>query len=68
MDAGVLMKSELTAAASLHSVPKYKVHHGKDIDSERRLTTAEGSKWLEETLNHDHPVMPRECENFQQQR
>ena len=60
MDDGVLMRSKLTAAASLQSVPKYKVHHGKDRDRERRFTTAEGSMWLEEILNHDHPVMPEE--------
>ena len=58
MDDGVLMRSELTSATSLQSVSKYKVHNGKDRDNERRFTTAEGSKWPEENLNHDHPVMP----------
>ena len=59
MDAGVLMRSELTAAASLQSVAKHKVHHGKDIDRERWFTTAEGSMWPAEIINHDHPVLPR---------
>ena len=65
MDDGVLMRSELTATANLQGVPKYKVHHGKDRDRERRFTKAEGRKWLEEILNHDHPVLlERECKIF----
>ena len=62
MDDGVLIRNELTAAINLQSVPNYKVHHGEDIDRERRFTTAEGSKWPAEILNHDHPVLPeRDC-------
>ena len=58
MDDGVLMRSELTSAASLQSVAQFKVHHGKDKDRERRFTAAEGSKWPAEILSHDHPVLP----------